>query len=378
VGKLDRGGAETWLVHTLRHIDRSKYQFDFLVHNEGAGAYDDEVRALGARVIPCLNPSNPVKFRRNFLRVLKEYGPYDCVHSHVHHYSGYVLFLASLAGVPVRVAHSHTAHQEPSAALKRKAYLRGMEVLVRAFATDGIAVSGEAGDALFPRAWRSNPKWSLQPIGIDVELFQLKRDRTGTRKALGIKEGAVVVGHVGRFVEAKNHSFFIEVAEELIRSRKSVKLLLVGDGPLRESIELLVEAKGLSEHFIFAGIRPDVPDLLNAMDVFLFPSLYEGLPLALLEAQAANLPCIASTGVTPDADAGLGLLERLSLTEGRLAWADAVWRATPKRNRQTRGRHRYSIQESVALLSELYALRTKQPNRRKTAAQLALKDMRDA
>src|SRR5512140_2248215 len=90
LGKLDRGGAETWLVQTLRHIDRSKYHFDFLVHADGAGAYDEEVRSLGARIIPCLSPSSPAKFARNFLRILREYGPYDCVHSHVHHYSGYV------------------------------------------------------------------------------------------------------------------------------------------------------------------------------------------------------------------------------------------------------------------------------------------------
>src|SRR5216684_1810019 len=103
LGKLDRGGAETWLVQTLRHIDRSKYQFDFLVHTEEPGAYDDEVRALGARIIPCLSPSNPVRYAHNFLRILKEYDPYDCVHSHLHHFSGLPLTLARSAGIPQRV-----------------------------------------------------------------------------------------------------------------------------------------------------------------------------------------------------------------------------------------------------------------------------------
>src|SRR6266852_1767137 len=170
VGKMDRGGAETWLVQVLRHIDRSKYQFDFLTHTEEPGAYDDEVRALGSRIIPCLSPSNPIKYARNFLRVLKEYGPYDCVHSHNHHFSGYVMELSAVGRVPLRIAHSHTAHQERNVSLMRKTYLRSMEALVRGFSTNGIAVSGEAGDSLFPSNWKSHGKWQVQPIGIDVDL----------------------------------------------------------------------------------------------------------------------------------------------------------------------------------------------------------------
>jgi glycosyltransferase involved in cell wall biosynthesis len=378
VGKLDRGGAETWLVQTLKHIDRSKYQFDFLVHTEEPGAYDDEVRALGSRIIPCLKPANPVKYARNFLRVLKEHGPYDCVHSHVHHFSGYVMALAAMGHIPMRIAHSHTAHRESTAPVKRKAYLRSMEMLVRAFATNGIAVGIEAGNSLFPKDWRSDSKWLLQPIGIDLEQFQVKRDRKEIRKALGIKDGAILVGHVGRFVEAKNHSFFVEVAEELVRSRESVQFLLVGEGPLREKVARMVDARGLLGQFIFTGIRSDVPDLLDAMDIFLFPSLYEGLPLALLEAQAAKLPCVASTGVTPDADAGLGLLTRLALSEGKTAWADAVWRVIPDRNIERGGGHRYSIQDSVALLVRLYAEPSRQSENAKTAVQLSVTDMREA
>src|ERR1700733_11910503 len=125
LGKLDRGGVETWLVQVLRHIDRQKYQMDFLVHSESPGAYDEEVRALGSRIIPCLHPSNPVMYARNFRRALRQYGPYDVVHSHVHHYSGYVLTLAAMWGVPVRIAHSHndTRAAEASTSIGRREYL---------------------------------------------------------------------------------------------------------------------------------------------------------------------------------------------------------------------------------------------------------------
>ncbi len=111
LGKLDRGGVETWLVQVLRHVDRQKYQMDFLVHSASPGAYDEEVRALGSRIIPCLGHSNPAMYARNFRRVLREYGPYDVVHSHVHHYSGYVLMLRrSCAVYPCGIAHSHNGH----------------------------------------------------------------------------------------------------------------------------------------------------------------------------------------------------------------------------------------------------------------------------
>lgn len=354
VGKLDRGGAETWLVQVLRHIDRSKYHFDFLVHSEEPGAYDEEVRVMGARVIPCLSPSKPVKYARNFLRILREYGPYDCVHSHVHHFSGFAIMLAAVARIPFRIAHSHTANRERNASLSRRCYLRGMEALVRAFATGGVAVGKEAADSLFPKGWESNPRWSVQPIGIDVPRYHAKSNRALMRAALGAADGVIIVGHIGRFVEAKNQIFFVDVAEELIRSRADTRFVLVGDGPLRPEIEGLVKRRGMDDRFVFTGVRSDIPQLLSAMDVFLFPSLYEGLPLALLEAQAAGLPCIASTAVTPAADAGIGLLRRVSLNENKLVWAAAVLEATRANKATSTNSHRYSIESSVALLSALY------------------------
>lgn len=325
VGGLDRGGAETWLVQVLAHVDRAKYAMDFLVHTEAPGAYDEEVRRLGAKIIPCLTPNRPLQYARNFFRGLREHGPYDVVHSHVHHFSGYVLLLAKLGGVPVRIAHSHTAHIEKDAPLLRKAYLQTMELLVRKVASHGIAVSGLAADSLFPADWRSNPKRQVSPVRIDVAPFEQPVDPVALRRELRIPVGAFVVGHVGRFVEAKNHVFLVDVAEQLLKLRPEAFFLLVGDGPLRSAIEAKVQALGIRERFLFTGVRKDVPGLMKgAMDVFFFPSLYEGLPLATIEAQAARLPCVISDTIAVEARIFPEMIIPESLSAPPKKWAESL------------------------------------------------------
>jgi glycosyltransferase involved in cell wall biosynthesis len=328
LGKLDRGGAETWLVQVLRHIDREKYQMDFLVHTTDPGAYDEEVEALGARIIPCLHPSNPALYAKNFFSILKEYGPYDVVHSHVHHYSGYVLMLAALAGVPVRIAHSHsdTRMLLASKSIRRGAYLSAMNIMIRAFASRGLAVSAEAGCDLFSSQWRDRPdKWQLQHLGIDLSEFEIDVDHKEVRRSLGIPLDAFVVGHVGRFCEAKNHRFLIEVGRELIKMESRSVFLLIGDGPLRLAIEEKVREYGLAKYFIFAGLRSDVSTLMKgAMDVFLFPSVYEGLPVTLLEAQAAGLSCLISNVISPETDVVSRLITRVSLDQTPEKWGSRL------------------------------------------------------
>ena len=164
LGKLDRGGVETWLVQVLRHIDRQKYQMDFLVSDPSPGAYDEEVRSLGARIIPCLDYRNPPQYAFNFWRILRKCGPYDCVHSHVHNCSGFVLMLAAMAGVRSRIAQSHTNTKltETSAGPVRRVYVGLMRRLLKRYASLGIAVSSFAGDSLMP-GWRDDARWHLRP-----------------------------------------------------------------------------------------------------------------------------------------------------------------------------------------------------------------------
>jgi glycosyltransferase involved in cell wall biosynthesis len=326
-GGLGRAGAETWLVHVLRHIDRDSFRLDFVVHSDRPGAYDDEVRALGGRIFPCLNYQHPLQYARNFKAILRQIGPIDIVHSHVHDYSGFVLRTAHQAGVPIRIAHSHlhTSLLESQAGVARRFYLGLMKSWLRKHATAGIAVSEKAAYSYFGSNWRSDPRWRLLYCGIDLNQFESDVDRDALRADLGIPRDAFVVGHVGRFDEQKNHTFLIDIFRELLRRQPHSVLLLIGGGSLKESIEHKAEQLGIRDRILFLENRPDVPRLMQgAMDVLAFPSHFEGLPLVLLEAQAAGLPCLISDAIAEETTVIPSLLRRLSLTRPAAAWSEEL------------------------------------------------------
>ncbi len=327
LGMMGRGGVETWLMNILRMIDRDRYQMDFLVHVPEPQDYDDEVRVLGSKVIFCPHMRQPLRYAREFARILKEHGPYDVVHSHVHRYSGYVLRLAQGAGVPIRIAHSHlnAAAFERQVSVPRRAYLNLMRCWIYRYATDGLATSRQAAADLFGPRWEEDPRFRLLFCGIDLDPFGAYVCRNGVRTEFGIPEDAFVVGHVGRFTEQKNHEFLLQIAVAVAEREPNTRLLLVGEGELRPAIEEQVARAGLTEQVIFAGSRPDVPRLLRGvMDVFCFPSRYEGLGLVLVEAQAAGLRCVLSDVVPCEADIVPPLVQRLSLTGPASVWAEAL------------------------------------------------------
>lgn len=364
VGRMNRGGVETWLMHVLRNIDRREFRMDFLVHTEEPGAYDNEIRMLGSKIISCLHPGRPWAYACNFKRILGEHGPYDVVHSHVHHYSGYVLRLAHQSGVPVRITHSHSdlGPSEAGTSPARRAYLAVMKRWINHHATAGLACSSQAGASLFGRLWGVDPRWKILYCGIDLAPFRVRPDAGVVRAELGAPRDAFVVGHVGRFVEPKNHTFLLDVAAEVIRREPAVRFLLVGDGPLRPAIEAKTRKLKLEGNVVFVGVRSDIPRLmLGAMDVLALPSLHEGLPLVMIEAQAAGLPCITSGAVPQEAVLAGSTVQRLSLSQSAAAWGDAVLgiRSAPPR---TAGldpvsavqRSPFAIERSLETLSALY------------------------
>ena len=306
VAGMNRGGVETWLMNVLRAAGRDALHMDFLVHETAGGAYDEEIRRLGSDVIPCPAPG-PLAFAKNFAAVMRARGPYDVVHSHVHAYSGWVLRQAHRAGVPVRVAHSHTDRSNVAAekALKRRVYGALMRHLIRRHATAGVGVSEASAAGLFGAGWKGDPRWRVVYLGINVAAVRAAADDGAAARAeLALPPDAEVVGHVGNLLPVKNHDLLLAVAAEMLSRRPAgappLRFLLVGDGPLRGRLEARAAALGIGHAVTFAGTRPDVPRMLAAMDAFVFPSLWEGLPLSVVEAQAAGLGVVLSDRVTPE------------------------------------------------------------------------------
>ena len=340
VGGMNRGGIETWLMHILRNIDRQHFEMDFLVNTAESCSYDDEILALGSKISRCLNPTKPLVYSAEFKQILKDNAPYDIVHSHVHHYSGFTLFLAKQAGVPIRIAHSHndTSSAEAQAGWKRRLYLTLMEKSIAHYATLGLGASDEAAADLFGSTWKNDPRWQILYCGLDLTPFQKQPDPT-LRAEFNIPADAFVIGHVGRFEAQKNHQFILEIAAEVVKQKPNMRLFLVGVGPLREEVEQKAARLGLSDKTIFAGVRADVPQLmLSVMDVFLFPSLFEGLGLVLIEAQAAGLVSVISDVVPQAADIVAPLVERLPLSNSASTWAETIL-----------ARHQTAIAQSEAL-----------------------------
>jgi glycosyltransferase involved in cell wall biosynthesis len=325
VGGMIYGGIETWLMQILRNVDRQIIQMDFLVHQ--AGNYDQEIQDLGSQVIYFPYLSNPWLYGRKFRHFLHQNQPYDIVHSHIHYFNGWILRLAKQANIPVRIAHSHTdtSREDSQAEWYRKLYINLMKSWITNYATTGLATTHEAGKLLFGSAWQTDPRCRVFNCGIDLTPFQTVVDPVNVRRELNLPNDAFVIGHVGRLVTVKNHRFLLEITAEVIKHQKNVYLLLVGEGPLKPEITQQARELGLGDRVIFAGARSDVPRLmLGAMDIFVFPSFYEGLGNVRLEAQAAGLTSIVSDAVPKAGDIIPSLIHRLSLSQGASVWAAKV------------------------------------------------------
>lgn len=367
LGSLNRGGAETWLLHVLRHINRDKFQVDFLVHTPETGAYEAEAKALGANVLRCLNPSNLPGYARQFRKILRENGPYHVVHTHVHQYGGWPLTVARFSGVPVRVAHSHldTEAVDAKASLLRRLYLSGMKTLVQSSATHGLAASRQAAPSMFGARWQDNRNNRIFYCAIDLSPFEkIRQERDAVRVELNIAPDAFVIGHVGRFFEQKNHAYLIDIAHSLKTHGHTpqARFLLVGEGPLKDQIEQQARAKGVHEMFVFAGLRSDVQRVMGAMDVFALPSFFEGLPLVGIEAQAAGLPCLISDTVTNEIKIVPEQVTFLPIGAAAVetwcaqlrAWAKQPPRLTPAESLARVKGSPFNITNSIKQLEEVY------------------------
>lgn len=311
---MGRGGIETMLMNYYRHMDRTKIQFDFLIHRDFRADFDDEIEALGGRIYR-VPPMNPLKI--SYWKALSDFfhtHTYEIVHCHLNYKSGVVLAAAKAAGVAVRIAHAHTASM--SAGWSKLARVL-MKPLIPLTATHYLACGNAAGNAIF-----GGQPYDLIPNAIDVaSLLFREKVRRRIRMELDLGDAFTVI-HVGRFSGEKNHTFLIDVFAEVLKLAPGAKLILAGDGELRTEIEEKA-ARLLPEGSVrFLGIRSDIPELLQAADVFAFPSYFEGLPVTVIEAQAAGLPCVKSAAVTDECIV-TDLVTSLPIDDSKI-WADAV------------------------------------------------------
>lgn len=318
LANLNRGGAETMIMNYYRHLDRSKVQFDFVVHTSSESAYDKEVIGMGGRIyrLPRFKGYNLISYQQAWAKLLKEHPEWRIVHVHFFTIAGVILPVAKRMRIPTRIVHSHMA--SPNFSILEKTGNFILRRVALKYATDRFACSNDAGKYYF-----GNRSFIIVKNAIDTERFIFNSQvRDEIRNRLGIDKKNVI-GHVGRFCDPKNHAFLVDVFNEIYKCNNDSVLLLVGNGPLQNQIKEKVKLLGLSDAVIFAGARDDIPQLMMAMDVFVFPSLYEGLGIVAIEAQAAGLHTILSDAV-PDAAMITNLAHKISLREDACYWANQI------------------------------------------------------
>ena len=276
-------------MNYYRHLDHSKIQFDFICDDDSTNIPYDEIEKLGGKVILIPPYQKVFKYQRELRRVLRD-GKYKIVHSHINTLSVFPLYAAKKVGVPVRIAHSHSTTNKKE--WKKNLLKQVLRPFSKKYATNYMCCSELAGRWLFGDKAYDEGKVYLLNNAIDLDKFKYdKKIKDKKRKELGIKEDTIVIGHIGRFVAQKNHTFLIDIFNQFHKKEKNSILLLAGQGPLQEEIKNKVRELGLDDSVRFLGQRNDANELYQVFDVFLLPSLYEGLPVVGVEAQASGLLC---------------------------------------------------------------------------------------
>ena len=292
IGSLKQGGAENFIMNMYRNIDRNLVQFDFITHEKGF--FDAEVEKLGGKIyyLKYVNKIGPFLYRKQLKRFFEQHSEYKVIHSHVNQTSGIILDIAKKCEVPVRIAHSHSTNTLSNILIKQ--YKKILQKRLNLVANVKLACSDEAGKWLY-----GNNDYTVIKNAIDTEKFKFnENNRKKIRKKLNIKEDNVVIGHVGRLEKVKNHEFLLDIFHEISRTNSKYILILIGDGSLRKEIETKVKNMNLEEKVLILGNQENINEFYSAMDIFVFPSLYEGIPLTLIEAICNGLPIYCSSNIS--------------------------------------------------------------------------------
>jgi glycosyltransferase involved in cell wall biosynthesis len=322
INRLNTGGVERWLLGIAEGLQDSPTQIDVLVHTEDPSELDEPFTNTGSKIIKCQYDRNPLSYAFRLYSILKRNPRYDIVHSHVDHFSGLVLMVAYFAGVRLRICHSHSNREsiEPKKGL-RAWYLLVMKWFIRIFANKYVAVSKEAQRSLYGTVV---PPDKLEILYCGIKHLNNITIHENLRSELGLSDSTLVVGHVGRLSEPKNHTFLLKIFATLIQ-KVDATLVLVGDGELRIDIENEIAELQLTDKVKILGMRSDAVDIMaSAFDVMLFPSLYEGLPLTVVEAQVAGVPILVADNITKEAGFDSQYVQYASLLDSTDVWASKL------------------------------------------------------
>lgn len=278
-----------------RNINKEEIQFDFIIDEDSTDIPVTEIEKLGGRIIVVPPYQHIFKYLNTMIKVFKE-NKYQIVHSNINTLSIFPLFCAKIAKIPIRIAHSHSTTNKKE---WRKNFVKKcLRPFSKIFATDYFACTEHAARYLFGNKQYEIGNVYIMNNAIDLKKFAYdKYIREKKRNELDIDKDTLVIGHVGRFVEQKNHTFLVDIFAELCKENNKILLLLIGQGPLVNEIKQKVNNIGIANNVRFLGQREDINQLYQVMDLFLFPSLYEGLGMVAIEAQCAGLPCVCSTEI---------------------------------------------------------------------------------
>lgn len=359
VSNMDRAGIETMIMNYYRNIDRNKVQFDFLCNKPQKGAYDDEIKSLGGNIYvsPGFNPLKYFKYKKYVKRIVDTNPDIKIIHAHNGSLAYFALKCAKAIKFPNRVAHAHATmipHSKKTYFDIKWMYKNLFKNRIKYQANYFWGCSTEACEFYFG----NNKKFTIINNAIDEKKFVFNLDkRKEKRKELKINDDTLVIGHVGRFMIQKNHEFLIDIFEEVHKKNKNTVLLLIGDGELKEKIKEKIKNKNLENDTIFLENIDNVNEYYQAMDIFVLPSLYEGLPVVGIEAQAAGLKCFFTNTISPEVKI-TDNVTFFGLNDSPSKWADEVLKYKDRYKRIDMTKQiieaGYSIKEEAKKLQKLY------------------------
>lgn len=359
IGSLNSGGSQSMIMNIYRNIDRKKIQFDFIIHKKDEVSYSEEIRRLGGKiyVLPQYKVYNVFSFKKAWNNFFKKHPEYKVIHGHVRSTASIYLKIAKKYGL-YTIAHSHSTSSGKgiSAIIKNILQYR-----IRYVADYFIGCSKESAEWLFGKKIANSDRCTILNNAIDTKKYLYNENtREKLRKEFNIKKEDKLIGNVGRFSYVKNHKFLIQIFEEICKKSNNYKLILIGDGKLREEIEELVKRKKLEDKVIFTGVRKNINEILQAIDIIVMPSIYEGLPVALVEAQSASLPCLITDTITDEVDI-TELIYREKLREEPNVWANDIVDILNNFNRETVKdvelkikKHGYDIETTTNNIETIY------------------------